>query len=85
MADDPGAFEETAGPVTFRFRAEPCRGGFSWAFDGWRIGPISLPRRLAPTIRARTFARDGIYRFSVLAAHRWAGVLFAYAGRLTPR
>lgn len=84
VADDPGAFEETAGPITFRFRAEPCAGGFRWGFDGWRLGPFPLPRALAPRIRARTFARDGAYRFSVLAAHPWAGVLFAYAGRLTP-
>lgn len=82
--DDLGAFEETAGPITFRFRAEPCRGGFAWRFDGWRVGPIPLPRALGPKIRARTFARDGLYHFSVLAAHPWAGVLFAYAGRLKP-
>ncbi len=79
---DPGAFEETAGLLTFRFRAEPDPVGFRWRFDGWRAGPLPLPRGLAPAIRARTFARGGGYRFSVLAAHPWAGVLFAYAGRL---
>lgn len=84
VENDLGAFEETAGPVTFRFRAEPLRNGFGWRFDGWRIGPVALPRALAPRIRARTFSRDGLYRFSVLAAHPWAGVLFAYAGRLRP-
>lgn len=80
---DPGAFEETAWPISFRFRADPCRGGFRWRLESWRLGPLPLPRLLAPAIRARTFAHGGAYRFSVLAAHPVTGVLFAYAGRLT--
>lgn len=82
VEDDPGAFEETAGPITFRFRPGLRPDGFSWDFEGWRLGPIPLPRALGPTIRARSFAADGQYRFSVLAAHPLAGVLFAYRGRL---
>ncbi|HEY8574365.1 DUF4166 domain-containing protein [Phenylobacterium sp.] len=39
-------------------------------------------RSLAPRIRARAFAREGTYRFSVVAAHPCLGLLFAYAGRL---
>ncbi len=80
--DDPGAFEETAGLITFRFRPRVRRDGFAWILDGWRLGPIPLPRAWAPGVRARTVARDGVYRFSVLAAHPLAGVLFAYAGHL---
>jgi hypothetical protein len=34
-------------------------------------------------MRARTFARDGVYRFRVLVAHPWIGVIFGYAGRLS--
>ncbi|KRA64596.1 saccharopine dehydrogenase [Caulobacter sp. Root656] len=86
--DDPWTFEETAGVLTFRFGAAPYPGGFSWAFEGWRLGPIPLPRAWAPRIRARTFARsrqDGtdVYRFRVLVAHPWLGVIFSYAGRLS--
>lgn len=81
--DDPWTFEETVAPLTFRFTAAPYAGGFSWVFDGWRLGPIPLPRAWAPRIRARTFARDGVYRFRVLVAHPWLGVIFGYAGRLT--
>jgi len=85
---DPWTFEETAGVLTFRFGAAPYPGGFSWTFEGWRLGPIPLPRAWAPRIRARTFARDGqdgtdIYRFRVLVAHPWLGVIFGYAGRLS--
>lgn len=82
---DPWAFEETAGVLTFRFAVAPYPGGFSWIFEGWRLGPVPLPRAWAPRIRARTFARDNAYRFRVLVAHPWLGVIFGYAGRLTER
>lgn len=81
--DDPWAFEETVAPLTFRFTAAPYPGGFSWTFEGWRLGPVPLPRAWAPRVRARTFARDGVYRFRVLVAHPWLGVIFGYAGRLS--
>lgn len=86
--DDPWAFEETAGVLTFRFGVAPYPGGFSWTFEGWRLGPVSLPHAWAPRIRARTFARarqDGTdaYRFRVLVAHPWLGVIFGYAGHLS--
>jgi hypothetical protein len=86
--DDPWAFEETVAPLTFRFTAAPYPGGFSWAFEGWRLGPIPLPRAWAPRTRARTFARadergQAVYRFRVLVTHPWLGVIFGYAGRLS--
>ncbi|WP_165183997.1 DUF4166 domain-containing protein [Caulobacter soli] len=87
--DDPWTFEETAaGAVTFRFGVAPYPGGFSWTFEGWRLGPIPLPRAWAPRIRARTFSPsgkhgDGAYRFRVLVAHPWLGLIFGYAGRLS--
>ena len=88
--DDPWTFEETLAPLTFRFTAAPYPGGFSWIFEGWRLGPIPLPRAWAPRVRARTFARadsngEPVYRFRVLVAHPWLGVIFGYAGRLMTR
>lgn len=80
--DDIGGFVETVWPARFRFRADPCPGGFAWVLEGWTVLGVPLPMWLAPTVRARTFARDGVYRFSVLIAHPLAGVVFAYAGRL---
>ena len=83
--EDPWTFEETAGALTFRFSVAPYPSGFAWIFESWRLGPIPLPRDWAPRIRARTFERDGSYRFRVLVAHPWLGVIFAYAGQLTSR
>lgn len=83
LPQDPGAFEERVGPLAFRIRLDAGPTGFAWRPDGWRLGPLPLPRRWAPIVRARSFARDGVYRFSVLVAHPWLGVLFAYAGRLS--
>lgn len=84
VREDAYAFEETAGPFTFRFHAADYPGGFSWMFESWRLGPLPLPALLAPRVRARTFARDGVYRFRVLVAHPWIGVIFGYCGRLRP-
>jgi hypothetical protein len=77
-----GQFEERFGLIRFSFSTAPTANGFLWRFEGWRLGPLPLPRRLAPTIRARAYERDGAYRFSVAVAHPWAGLMFAYAGRL---
>ncbi|PZQ56876.1 MAG: saccharopine dehydrogenase [Phenylobacterium zucineum] len=79
---EPGQFTERFGPIGFVFSPEPDAAGFRWRCEGWRLGPIPLPRLLAPRIHARTFARDGVYRFSVAVTHPWLGLLFAYAGRL---
>ena len=83
--DDPWTFEESVAPLTFRFTATPRPGGFSWTFEGWRLGPIPLPRAWAPRVRAQIFAASGddLYRFRVLVAHPWLGVIFGYAGRLS--
>jgi hypothetical protein len=77
-----GQFEERFGPLAFTFEAEPRRGGFRWTFVALRLGPVPIPRRLSPRIRARAFEAGGEYRFSVAVAHPWLGLLFAYAGRL---
>jgi hypothetical protein len=81
--DDPWTFEETAGALTFRFSVTPRPNDLSWTFEGWWLGPVPLPRAWAPRIRARTFSRNGAYRFRVLVAHPWLGVIFGYAGRLS--
>jgi hypothetical protein len=77
-----GCFEERVGPISFRFRPQLRADGFSWCFLSWRLGPLPLPASMAPKIRAVSFARDGVYRFRVVTAHPWLGVVFAYCGRL---
>jgi hypothetical protein len=76
-------FTERLGPFTFVLEARPAPSGFRWRPAGWRMGPIPLPSVLAPRIRAFTFEREGQYRFSVLVAHPWMGLIAGYAGRLT--
>lgn len=78
-----GQFEERFGPLRFTFEAEPDARGFRWRFVDCRLGAVPLPRPLRPRIRARTSEADGTYRFSVAVAVPVAGLLFAYAGRLT--
>lgn len=78
----PGQFEERIGPLRFRFTPQLRTDGFNWRFESWSLLGLPLPKALAPSIRAKTFARDGVYRFRVLTAHRWLGVVFAYCGRL---
>lgn len=78
----PGEFEERVGPLSFRFQAVQQANGFSWRMLSWRLGPLPLPKALGPQVRATSFARDWVYRFSVVTAHPWLGVIFAYSGRL---
>jgi hypothetical protein len=79
---DVGRFEERVGPLVFRFEPIRVPDGFTWRQLGWRFGPIPLPNRLAPRIRARTFARNGLYRFRVLIAHPLIGIIAGYSGWL---
>ena len=82
-AGDPRCLEERMGPASFRLALRATASGFGWELRGWRLGPLPLPRWLAPNVRARCFEADGQYRFSVVVAHRWLGLVMAYAGRLT--
>ena len=84
VADRPGLFEESLGPVTIRFSATCDADAFRWIQEGWRLGPLPMPGWLGLKVRARSFERGGSYRFSVLVAHSWIGVLVAYSGRLSP-
>jgi hypothetical protein len=70
---EPGMFEERLGPLALRFSAEPCASGFRW---------VQANRPFGLRVRARAFEREATYRFSVVVAHRWIGVVVAYAGRL---
>lgn len=81
---DPGQFQERFGPIRFVFDVVPGASGFTWRFLRWSLGPLPMPRALAPRIRARAGEAQGRYRFSVVVTHPFVGVLFAYAGWLEP-
>ncbi len=78
----PMVLEERLGPASFRLAMRATPSGFGWELQGWRVGPLPLARWLGPQVRARCFEADGDYRFSVVVAHPWLGVVMAYAGRL---
>lgn len=46
------------------------------------LAPVTRALREADNTITAWFARDGVYRFRVLTAHPWMGVVFAYCGRL---
>lgn len=77
-----GVFEERIGPLAFSFRLLPERGGVRWSPEGCCVLGLPLPRLLAPRTRARARASGGAYRFSVVVAHPWTGLMFAYRGSL---
>lgn len=79
-----GLFEERFGPVRFAFDLRDVSAGVSWRLCGWRLGGIRLPLALAPHVRAGAEDAGGLYRFRVVVAHRWTGLLFAYRGTLVP-
>ena len=41
------------GPLRFAFEADLRPNGFTWRFVGWRLGPVPLPKTLAPRMHAR--------------------------------
>ena len=79
-----GVFEEGFGPLHFAFDLQANATGVQWRLMGWRLGPLPLPFALAPKIKAAADAVGGRYRFSVVVAHPWLGLLFAYRGTLAP-
>ncbi|GGB06381.1 hypothetical protein GCM10011491_38100 [Brucella endophytica] len=77
-----GLFEERFGLLRFIFDLEPASGGVDWQFCGWKFAGLPLPKRFGPHIRAGAWEVDGCYRFRVIVAHPWTGLLFAYRGGL---
>lgn len=79
-----GLFEERFGPLRFTFDLQAAPEGVKWELCGWSAAGFPLPRRLAPLVRAGAEDANGLYRFRVVVAHRWIGLLFAYRGTLVP-
>ena len=77
-----GVFDERFGPIAFSFDLRPTAVGVTWHLIGWRLIGLPLPVSLAPKIKARGEEAGGLYRFTVVVAHPWIGLLFAYRGWL---
>ncbi|MGY2052072.1 DUF4166 domain-containing protein [Methylobacterium sp. JK268] len=82
---DPGAVEERFGPLTFRLRLAADGAGLRLVVEGWRLGPLPLPRALAPRSEAgESVDPEGRFRFDVPVRLPLAGLVVHYRGWLVP-
>lgn len=80
---DGGRIEERFGPLSFEIRLTPQADRLIYSVEGWRLGPIPLPRVLAP--RTQTHERldaDGRFVFDVEISAPLIGRLVRYCGWL---
>lgn len=78
-----GRIEERFGLLSFRLCLTPKRDRLVYTVEGWRLGPIPLPRKLAP--RTRTHERldaEGRFVFDVEISAPLIGRLVRYCGWL---
>lgn len=81
----PGRVSETFGPFTFELAPTVAGDWLTMTIAGWRLGPLPLPRWLAPTSDAgETVDIDGRFRFDVPIALPLIGQAVRYRGWLTP-
>ncbi|MEZ5955747.1 MAG: DUF4166 domain-containing protein [Hyphomonadaceae bacterium] len=79
----PGVVSESFGPFTFDMKLAVTSGSLSMAIIGWRMGPIPLPRWLAPrSVATESQDAQGRFRFDVPIALPLIGRLTHYSGWL---
>lgn len=80
-----GAVRERFGPLTFDCRVISDARSLSMIVKGWRLGPLGLPRRLAPHAAGReTIDDQGRFCFDVSIGLPWIGRIVRYHGWLEP-
>jgi hypothetical protein len=87
VSDVPGCLEERFGPFRFRLGLDVGTGGVTgMPIRSWRIGPVPLPRFLAPVSLAREDVdAEGRFRFDVeMRLPLGLGHLVRYRGWLLP-
>ena len=81
-----GILTERFGPFTFCLGLETGHAGIRMPVTGWKLGPLPLPRCLAPRSQTREFQDDaGRFRFDVRLSVPILGLLAHYRGQLEPR
>ncbi|GJD50089.1 hypothetical protein OPKNFCMD_2826 [Methylobacterium crusticola] len=81
----PGAVIEQFGPLAFVLALPADAEGLGMRVAGWRLGPLPLPRALAPVSAAReSVDAEGRFRFDVAVRLPLAGLLVHYRGWLAP-
>jgi hypothetical protein len=80
-----GQVAEAFGPFKILLAIQAADGGVIMPVSGWRIGPVPLPRWLAPISQTREFAdADGRFCFDVKISVPFAGLVAHYRGWLKP-
>ncbi|HYC75667.1 SDR family oxidoreductase [Brevundimonas sp.] len=80
---DGGRLTERFGPLTMDLRLEPEGGRLIYRVEGWRLGPIPLPRALAPSACAHEEVdAQGRFVFDVEISAPLIGRLVRYHGWL---
>lgn len=74
--------EERFGPFRFTLALTPDARGIDMRLAEWAIGPVKMPRWLAPRIAAREDAAGGRHLFDVSVAAPLLGTLVRYRGWL---
>jgi len=80
-----GGLSERFGPLIFDLDVPISPAGLEMLVAGWRLGPVPLPRRLAPVADARErIDAEGRFDFDVAIALPLVGRLVRYRGWLVP-
>ena len=80
-----GLLRERFGPLSFDLAVTAHAQGLDMVVDGWRIGPVPLPRQLRPTTRAQErIDAQGRFTFDVTLFLPLLGPLVRYTGWLAP-
>ncbi len=80
-----GTFWETFGPFTFRLGLAADGDGLAMPVSAWKLGPVPLPRVLAPRSRSREYEDDqGRFCFDVELTVPVLGLFAHYKGWLKP-
>jgi NAD(P)-dependent dehydrogenase (short-subunit alcohol dehydrogenase family) len=75
---------ERFGPLRFTFSLSAEDGGLMMAMTKWSLGPIPLPKWLAPHSPAREWEADGLFHFDVPINLPLVGRVVHYRGWLDP-
>ena len=79
----PGIVSESFGPFTFDMKVSATPAGLTMTVASWRLGPLPLPKWLAPhTTATETQDEQGRFRFDVPIAAPFLGRLTHYSGWL---
>lgn len=76
---------ECCGRARMRFRLVGEGDTVEWKLRGFSLGPVPLPRFLAPRIRVWTQADGDGWRVEISIAAPMLGLLCAWKGRMVPQ